>query len=118
MTLEEARKIVAEYQKWRMSAPPYNNIIGDFEHEEKANEAIDTLLTATTVTDEMVDRSAKALYLRQKNQTGISTETRIQAELCLQAALGGGELHCHNGGCLRGSDMSITLTLPKNTGGE
>ena len=86
MTLEEAKEIVAEYQKWRTSQPPYDGCGVLPPHEPmELTQAIDTLLAAVTVTDEMVERATVAMHAKGYD-TGWFT-----VKAALTAALGGGE---------------------------
>jgi hypothetical protein len=80
MELEEARKIVTEYQKWRISEAPaaYSNL----------TQAIDTLLAATTVTDDMVERAYEVIFY-YSGFSNVLTKTTVKT--ALQAALGGGK---------------------------
>ena len=110
MTLDKARKIVAEYQLWRRGLPPYDYkddslSMVDFPYIPKElGEAIDTLLAATTVTDEKVERSLNAVVGEGETVFwsivfGLQNDTdeirKIMAgeiiRAALQAALVGGE---------------------------
>ena len=63
MKLEEAKKIVTEYQLWRRGDEEYHRLYIYFPYSKtQLGKAIDTLLTALTVTDEMVGRGAKAIH--------------------------------------------------------
>jgi hypothetical protein len=89
MTLEEAKEIVAEYQKWRTSQPPYDGCGVLPPHEPKElTQAIDRLLAAVTVTGETVERFYAALNYYGGFSERFSNEVITKA---LTAALGGGE---------------------------
>jgi hypothetical protein len=107
MKLDKAIEIVTEYQKWRTSKPPYNGIGVTYNvNPKELTQAIDTLIASVTITDEMVERTATALYIRDNaphipkskrndfilnhQPISVSIHYRRKAKSALTAALHGG----------------------------
>jgi hypothetical protein len=86
MNIQEAKTIITVYQKWRVGQPPYDSPAVPLEYTHaQITEAMDVLLAAVTVTDEMVERAYAALDY----YSGFSPQvTKQTLKAALTAALG------------------------------